>query len=56
MLPHVFNDILDALHMHYTLLQNENSGLRHSNFRKMQTTAGLHFLNYLIFRGENKVT
>lgn len=34
---------LDALHMHYTLLQNENSGPRHHNFRKMQTTAGLHF-------------
>lgn len=47
---------LDALHMPYTLLQNENSRLRHPNFRKMQTTSGLHFLNYLIFEGENKIT
>lgn len=26
----------DALHMRYTLIQNENNGLRLSNFRRMQ--------------------
>lgn len=56
MLPHVFSNVsgclTDAVHIAAKWKQRPKL----SNFRYMETTSGLHFLNYLIFQGDNKIT
>lgn len=56
MLPHVFSNVSGCLADAVHIAAKWKQRVELSNFRYMETTSGLHFLNYLIFQGDNKIT